>query len=340
MTYLAIDYHGQGVFKPRSYEPVAPGPDEVSIAVAFTGICGTDIKIAHGAMDHRVTAPWPIGHEMSGTIESLGRDVTDWHVGDNVTVMPLEWCGHCSACLRGHNHVCQNLVFVGIDSPGSLQQRWNVPARLLVRVPDELSLKQAALAEPTAVAVHDVRRAGVTTGDQVVIIGGGPIGILIGLVAVHEGAEVLLSEVSPFRRDIASALGLRTLDPLNEDLHATVSTWSEGKGADVAFEVSGSAPGVRALTDVLCVRGRGVVVAIHTEPTPVDLMAAFWKELDIRGARVYQRQDFESGVALLARGIVPAESFITQVVALSNLEGALEQLASGGETVKVLIDSR
>ncbi len=340
MTYLAIDYHGDGVFKPRSYEPVGPGPDEVGIAVAFTGICGTDLKIAHGEMDHRVTAPWPIGHEMSGTIGSLGRDVTGWQLGDKVTVMPLEWCGHCSACRRGHNHVCQNLVFIGIDSPGSLQQRWNVPARLLVPVPDDLSLEQAALAEPTAVAVHDVRRAGVKTGDQVVVIGGGPIGMLIGLVALHEGAEVLLSEVSPFRREIASALGLRTIDPVNEDLHATVSTWSEGKGADVAFEVSGSAPGVRALTDVLCVRGRGVVVAIHTQPTPVDLMAAFWKELDIRGARVYQRQDFESGVALLAQGVIPAESFITQIVALSNLEGAIEQLASGGETVKVLIDSR
>ena len=83
--------------------------------------------------------------------------------------------------------MCQNLVFVGIDSPGSLQQRWNVPARLLVRVPDELSLKHAALAEPTAVAVHDVRRGGVTTGDQVVVIGGGPIGILIGLVAAPRG---------------------------------------------------------------------------------------------------------------------------------------------------------
>ena len=340
MTHLAIDYHGGGVFKPRSYEATGLGPEEVGIAVAFTGICGTDIKIAHGAMDHRVTAPWPIGHEMSGTIESIGRDVTGWHLGDKVTVMPLEWCGHCSACLRGHNHVCQNLVFVGIDSPGSLQQRWNVPARLLVRIPDHLSLKHAALAEPTAVAVHDVRRGGVVGGDQVVVIGGGPIGILIGLVAVHEGAEVLLSEVSPFRREIASALGLETIDPVDDDLHATVARWSEGKGADVAFEVSGSAPGVRALTDVLSVHGRGVVVAIHTQPTPIDLMAAFWKELDIRGARVYQRQDFEDGVALLAQGVIPAESLITQVVALSDLEGALEQLASGGETVKVLIDSR
>ncbi len=340
MTHLAIDYHRDGVFKPRSYEPVAPGPDEVGIAVAFTGICGTDLKIAHGAMDHRVTAPWPIGHEMSGTIESVGRDVTGWHPGDKVTVMPLEWCGHCSACLRGHNHVCQNLVFVGIDAPGSLQQRWNVPARLLVRVPDHLSLMDAALAEPTAVAVHDVRRGGVVGGDQVVVIGGGPIGILIGLVAAHEEADVLLSEVSPFRREIASGLGLRTVDPVHDDLQATVSDWWEGKGADVAFEVSGSAPGVQALTDVLGVRGRGVVVAIHTQPTPVDLMAAFWKELDIRGARVYRRQDFESGVALLADGVIPTQSLITRVVGLADLGGALEELASGGETLKVLIDSR
>jgi 2-desacetyl-2-hydroxyethyl bacteriochlorophyllide A dehydrogenase len=340
MTHLAIDYHGGGRFLPRSYEPADPEAGQVGIAVAFTGICGTDLKIAHGAMDYRVTSPWPIGHEMSGTIEAVGADVTDWQSGDRVTVMPLDWCGDCPACRRGHSHICQNLVFVGIDAPGSLQQRWNVPARLLVRLPDELSLEQAALAEPTAVAVHDVRRGGVSAGDQVVVIGGGPIGILIALVARSAGADVLVSEVSPFRRRLAAGMGLRTIDPAVDDLPATVAKWSDRKGADVAFEVSGSTVGVQALTDVLAVRGRGVVVAIHTEPRPVDLMAAFWKELDISGARVYRREDFEEAVRLIARRIIPAETLITQVVPLSQTDRALELLASGGEVLKVMVDLR
>jgi 2-desacetyl-2-hydroxyethyl bacteriochlorophyllide A dehydrogenase len=207
-------------------------------------------------------------------------------------------------------------------------------------VPDHLSLERAALAEPTAVAVHDVRRGGVRAADQVVVIGGGPIGILIALVASHIGADVLVSEVSSFRRDLATELGLRTIDPATDDLAASVTEWSNGKGADVAFEVSGSATGVQALTDVLAVRGHGVVVAIHTEPTPVDLMAAFWKELDISGARVYQREDFEEAVALLADGVIPSESLITEIVPLSQTGRAFERVASGGDVVKVMVDSR
>jgi len=340
MTHLAFDYHGNGSFSPRLYEAIEPGPGQVSIAVAFTGICGTDLKIAHGAMDHRVTSPWPIGHEMSGIIDAIGPDVIGWQSGDKVTVMPLTSCGVCPACERGHSHVCHNLVFLGIDAPGSLQQRWTVPVGVLVRVPEGLSLERAALAEPTAVAVHDVRRGGVRAADQVVVIGGGPIGILIALVASHVGADVLVSEVSSFRRDLATEVGLRTIDPATDDLAATVTEWSGGKGADVAFEVSGSASGVRALTDVLAVRGRGVVVAIHTEPTPVDLMAAFWKELDISGARVYQREDFEEAVAILADGVIPSESLITEIVPLSQAERAFERVASGGDVVKVMVDSR
>jgi (R,R)-butanediol dehydrogenase / meso-butanediol dehydrogenase / diacetyl reductase len=340
MTHLAFDYQGDGAFRPRFYEATEPGPGQVGIAVAFTGICGTDLKIAHGAMDHRVTSPWPIGHEMSGVIEAIGPGVSGWQPGDKVTVMPLVSCGDCPACRRGHSHVCHNLVFLGIDAPGSLQQRWTVPVGLLVRVPEHLSLERAALAEPTAVAVHDVRRGGVTASDQVVVIGGGPIGILIGLVASHAGAEVLVSEVSRFRRNLATELGLRSIDPATDDLTATVAAWSNGKGADVAFEVSGSAAGIRALTDVLAVRGHGVVVAIHTEPTPVDLMAAFWKELDISGARVYQREDFEEAVALLADGVIPAESLITEMVPLSQAGRAFERAGSGGDVVKVMIDSR
>lgn len=340
MTSLAIDYHGDGRFISRSYEPHEPGRGEVRIAVAFTGICGTDLKIAHGAMDDRVTSPWPIGHEMSGVIDALGPDVAGWAPGDKVTVMPLDWCGRCPACIRGHTHVCHNLDFVGIDSPGSLQQHWIVPARLLVRIPDQLRLEHAALAEPTAVAVHDVRRGGIEPADQVVVIGGGPIGLLISLVAAHLGAEVLMSEVSTFRRTLANRIGLKTVDPAREDLTATVAEWSSGKGADVSFEVSGSQAGVRAVTDVLAVRGCAVVVAIHTKPTPIDLMAAFWKELDIKGARVYRREDFEEAVALLSEGVIPAETLVTDIVPLSDTDSAIARLASGEDIVKLLVDSR
>ena len=107
-------------------EPGSVGVGEVSIDVAYTGICGTDLHILHGAMDARVTLPAVLGHEMSGTISSVGEGVDRWSAGDRVTVMPLVWCGHCPACRAGDQHICHNLDFLGIDSPGSMQARWTV----------------------------------------------------------------------------------------------------------------------------------------------------------------------------------------------------------------------
>ena len=118
-----------------------PGPGQVRIDVAYTGICGTDLHILHGAMDHRVTMPAVIGHEMSGRIAEVGPDVADWAIGDPVTVMPLDWCGECPACQRGHSHICQRLNFLGIDSPGSMQSSWTVPSRRAGAAAADLSLR-------------------------------------------------------------------------------------------------------------------------------------------------------------------------------------------------------
>lgn len=311
----------------------------MQIAVAYTGICGTDLKIAHGAMDNRITSPWPIGHEMAGTIAAVGAGVEGWTAGDKVTVMPLDWCGTCPACLAGHSHICHNLDFVGIDSPGSMQQTWNVRADLVVRVPDDLDLRSAALVEPVAVAVHDVHRAQLVAGQHVVVIGGGPIGVLIALVARNRNADVIISEVNPFRVRFAAGLGFKVVDPGSEDLKKVVDDWTEGKGADCAFEVSGSAEGVAVLTEVLAVRGRGVIVAIHPDPRPMNLFQMFWKELDIVGTRVYQRTDFEEAIDLLRVGVIPADAIITDVMPLSEASAAITRLSSGEDVVKLLVAS-
>lgn len=339
MAQLAIDYHGSGVFKKREYEPAPPAPGEVQIAVAYTGICGTDLTISKGAMDGRVTSPWPIGHEMSGTISSIGSDVDGWAAGDRVTVMPLDWCGTCPACEAGNAHICHNLNFVGIDSPGSLQGRWNVKANWLVRLPDDLDLRKAALVEPVAVAVHDVNRAQVASGDRVAVIGGGPIGLLIAICARDRGAHVMISEVSPSRLDFAKGLGFATVNPLSQELDSVVAQWTDGAGVDIAFEVSGTVPGIKAMTDVLRRRGRGVIVGIQPQSPPVDVFAIFWKELEIIGARVYQRSDFEEAVRLVANGTIPADALISEVRSLADIEAALERLAGGENVVKLLIAS-
>jgi 2-desacetyl-2-hydroxyethyl bacteriochlorophyllide A dehydrogenase len=336
----AATYVGDQTFRIEDRDAQAPGAGEVRLDVAYVGICGTDLHIKHGAMDARVSTPAIIGHEMSGTVAAVGEGVTGWAPGDRVTVMPLDWCGQCPACRAGHQHVCQNLVFVGIDAPGAMQQSWTVPARLLVRLPQDLALAHGALAEPVAVAAHDVRRAGVHSGQRVLVVGGGPIGTLIASVATKEGAEVLVSEPDAFRRAVASGLGLETVDPTADDVAAVVEMWTAGAGADVAFEVSGSGQGLAAAIHALRVRGRLVVVAIHAQPIPVDLFRVFWRELELFGARVYERADFQRAVELLATGAIPAATLISSIEPLEHTQAAFATLEGGASMMKVLIDCR
>jgi 2-desacetyl-2-hydroxyethyl bacteriochlorophyllide A dehydrogenase len=334
---LAAEYTGDRTITVEEREPEPLRPGEVRIAVAYVGICGTDLHVFHGDMDARVTTPATIGHEMSGTIAELGPEVEGWAVGDAVTVMPLDWDGTCPACLAGNRHICQNLDFVGIDSPGALQQLWNVPASTLVRLPEGVSLRDAALVEPVAVAVHDVRRSELAPGDKAVVIGAGPIGVLIATVAAAFGAEVVVAEIDPNRRAAAEEMGLRTLDPSAVDQVAWVEEWTGGAGADVVFEVSGAAAAVLGATSLAKVRGTLVVVAIHSQPRPIDLHRLFWRELRILGARVYERRDFERAIELVAEGAIPADRLITRVVPLPEVASAFETLEAG-RAMKILVE--
>jgi (R,R)-butanediol dehydrogenase/meso-butanediol dehydrogenase/diacetyl reductase len=334
----AAVYTGAKTFTVEQRPQVAPQAEEVQLEVAYTGICGTDLHIFHGDMDARVAAPAVIGHEMSGRILHLGSGVTGWSVGDPVTVMPLVWCGACPACRAGNEHLCHRLNFIGIDSAGSMQGRWTVPTNTLVRLPEALDLRHAALVEPVAVAVHDVRRSGLSAGEKAVVVGGGPIGLLIATVARHSGADVLLVEPDPFRRHVAELGGLVTVDPTTVTVPELVEEWSAGAGAAVAFEVSGAAAGVQTAVDVLAVRGRLVLVAIHPTPRPVNLHRFFWRELTLIGARLYRRADFERAVELVSEAVLPAESLISRVVPIDQVAEAFAALESSAGVMKVLID--
>lgn len=332
-------YVGEGRIEPREVDAVAPGPDEVRIRVAYTGICGTDLHILHGHMDHRVSAPQPIGHEMSGTVESVGENVSTVQPGQSVTVMPLLWCGDCAACRAGHRHICQNLAFVGIETPGAMQELWTVPASIVVPVPASVDLAHAALIEPLAVAVHDVRRARLCAGETALVIGGGPIGQLIALVAASVGAAVIVAEPNAERRALAAAQGAHVVDPLNEDLAAVVQERTDGAGADVVFEVAGIAATALDATAHARVRGRIVMVAIHPQPVPINLHQVFWRELEILGARVYEREDFDRAVELIASGSIPATDLITDIVPLDDAALAFAALGEA-RAIKALVDVR
>ncbi|MGV8897125.1 MAG: zinc-dependent alcohol dehydrogenase [Rhodoglobus sp.] len=333
----AAAYVGNGTIATHEVNITPPGPGEVQIEVAYVGLCGTDLHILHGHMDARVRLPAVIGHEMSGSIAAVGDGVGHWRVGDHVTVMPLDWDGTCPACLAGNEHICQNLNFIGIDSTGALQRYWNVKSSVLVALPPELRLDHAALTEPVAVAVHDVRRSELASGDRAVVIGGGPIGLLIATVARSFGAEVTVIEVDANRRSAASALGFAVIDPVAQDQVAAVEDWTAGAGADVVFEVSGAARAVLGATALAKVRGTLVIVAIHPDPRPLDLQRVFWRELRILGARVYQRSDFEKAIELINDGTIPASFLITSIEPLTGVQQAFESLQSGA-AMKILVD--
>lgn len=334
----AAFYEGNEQIRIGECTPVAPGADEVQIRVSHCGICGTDLHVFHGAMDHRVTKPAVIGHEMSGVIETVGAGVSGWAAGDRVTVRPLDACGACAACKAGNSHICMKLKFIGIDRPGAMQKLWTVPAKTLHRLPDSLSLKEGALIEPIAVACHDVRLGEVAAGEFVVVLGGGPIGTLVALVARHKGARVLVSEMNPFRINMLREFGFEVVNPAETDLVALVEEQTGGAGADVVFEVTSSKAGAEMMTKLPRVRGRIVVVAIFSKPIEVDLFKFFWRELSLRGARVYEAQDFEEAIQLAASGALPLDKIITNVAPLDQLEWGLRQLEKGGEVMKVLIE--
>lgn len=331
----AAYYTGKEKFEIRDIVPPKPGPGEVAVKVAYCGICGTDLHIFHGKMDARVNPPGIIGHEMSGTVAELGEGVTGWKVGDKVVVRPLDWCGECPACRAGHSHICMKLKFMGIDSIGALQERWNVKARTLYKVPEGLSLRTAALIEPLAVACHDVRIAELKKDEFALVMGGGPIGILIALVARAAGARVLISEINPYRIDFARKAGFEVINPQEKDLAEAVNAATGGAGADVVFEVTASEYGAGIMTELARTRGRIVAVGIYSQPPKVNLHRFFWRELRLFGARLYEAEDYEKGLALAAT--LGLEPLITAVFDLDDIQKAYESLNGNATTMKTMI---
>jgi 2-desacetyl-2-hydroxyethyl bacteriochlorophyllide A dehydrogenase len=310
--------------------------DEALLRVRRVGICGTDLHIFQGHLDHRVPPGGTIGHETLAEIAEAPA-ACGLRPGERVVVEPLKTCGSCRACGMGAAYLCYRLRVLGVEEPGGMQEYWTVPVTRLLRVPATLGDDEAALVEPLAVATHDVRRAEVKPGDAVLVFGGGPIGALIAMVARHRGARVVVSEVNPFRIEILRKLSIDVVDPA-QDLEAFVHAWTGGDGADVVFEVTGNPLAVRAMTDMVRVWGTISMVAIHGEPVPVDLYRFFARELTMHGSRLYARQDWEEAIGLAGSGAVTLATLVTHRIPLDSLQAGMEEALRGGPVMKVLVD--
>lgn len=335
----AARYAGKKHIEIVECNPRAPRADEVQIQVAYGGICGTDLHVFRGSMDHRVTMPQIMGHEIAGTIAAVGDKVQGFAVGDRVAVMPLD----ARACPQDQQtsdawYVCDGLKVLGLDTDGGFQNYWTVPADTVHKLPDAVSLQHGALLEPLAVACHAVRRANIVSGESVVVMGGGPIGTLVALVARAMGGDVVVAEVNPYRINRLQAhLGFEVMNPLETDLKAAIFQKTGGKGCDAVFEVTGNAKSAAMMTELPRVQGRIMITGIFAEAPQVDLFRVFWREIMLIPTRLYNHQDFAQGIDLVASGKVNLDPVITDIRPLDELASSLDELDRGANALKVLL---
>jgi (R,R)-butanediol dehydrogenase/meso-butanediol dehydrogenase/diacetyl reductase len=332
-------------------EPTAPDAGEVVVRVATCGICGTDLHeyttgpIVTPVEPHPLTGaqnPQILGHEFAGEVVTTGAGVTRVAEGDRVAIMPLAYCGRCAYCRRGFQHLCERMGCVGLSHAwGGMAALATVSEYQVVRLPEELTYRQGALIEPTAVAAYGVERAGIGPGDSVLVTGAGPIGALAALCARAAGASaVYVSEPSPARRVRAEALGIATvLDPTAVDVPALLHERTDGLGVDVALECSGHPGGFETAVRSLRRRGTLAQTGLFVGEASVEPMLWALNDLTIVGTWCYWVYGFDRIAAQIAAGDLPVERVVTSTATLDGAPDAFARLASGtADEIKVLVD--
>jgi (R,R)-butanediol dehydrogenase / meso-butanediol dehydrogenase / diacetyl reductase len=332
----ALVYEGPDTLEIWSCAVPEPSEGEALIRVRYVGICGTDLHLWAGEMT-AARPPVVVGHEVVGEVvrDTTGRLAP----GTRVAVEPLRTCGACRACQDGFSHVCRNLRVMGVHADGGAAEFELVPADRLHPLPDHLSWEDAALTEPTSVAVHMTRRAGIQLGDTVLVLGGGPIGFLVASVARAAGAaRVMVSEVSPARLEILRRAGIETIDAASADPVEAVRGVTGGEGADVVVEAVGHPATVAQMVPAARVRGTVLVGGIGGAPPAVDLSQVVFKELSLVGSRVYESRDMATAVGLLGSGAIEVAGLVTRTVPLRDaITGGFARLRDSRDEMKVLL---
>lgn len=318
-----------------------PDPDcpagSVIVDVEYGGICGSDLHyVSHGASGLSLLAhPMILGHEVAGRISVLGEGVQGFGIGDAVTVHPAVYCRECSYCLAGRTNLCPQVTYFGSaahqpHTDGAFVSRKAVPAKQLLRLPDGVSTRRAAVAEPLAVAIHAVSRAGSLDGKDVLVNGAGPIGALVVAAARRAGAATIIaSDLSETSLAIAKRMGA--------DDVVLVGSGAVLPEVDVAFEASGAA---RALGGVLAaVRRGGTVVQVGNLPAgavTAELAALVFREIDYRGTFRFT-DEMDDALAYLADGL-DVEPLLTHTFDAADLTEAFAVAADRGTgSSKVLL---
>jgi (R,R)-butanediol dehydrogenase/meso-butanediol dehydrogenase/diacetyl reductase len=334
----SLVYEGENKLAIKDRDVPKIGDGEALIRVSYTGICGTDILVWHGGLQ-RVNPPVTLGHEFSGVIEQINNQDSEYKVGDRVVVEPLLTCKKCLACRTGHYNACTSLKLIGIDTDGAMAKYVKVPEEKLFRLKPTTLMEDASFVEPLAVGVHMVEQSKLCKGETALVIGGGPIGLITASVAKLTGAQVYISEINPYRIEKAQELGFSTINPKEESLEKKIKSVTDGEGAAVTFEVTGTAAGAADMTEVTCTQGRIVIAGLPKKPPVVDLYKIVAKELKVIGSRVYTNKDYSKALYLIESGQFTPKDLITGVIELDEaIAKGFESVVRGDPAMKILID--
>lgn len=314
--------------------------DHVLLRMKRVGVCGSDIHVFHGK--HPYT-PYPVvqGHEVSGEVAKVGKNVKGVLVGQKATFMPQVTCGSCYPCTHGQYHICDNLKVMGFQTTGAASDYFALPARNLIVLPDNVDYDMGAMVEPIAVAVHAVRRLGSVAGKKILVLGAGPIGNLVAQTAKGFGAAaVMITDVSGYRLSVAAQCGIdRCVNTIEEDLEKAVAEFFGPCKPDGILECVGleltmdqAIRNARKGTDI-------IVVGVFGEKGKVDLGLVQDRELRLIGTLMYQESDYRGALELLSLQKVRLGKLISRHFPASEYAEAYRFIErEGDKSMKIMID--
>lgn len=329
-----------GVVELETRQVPSPGVGQVLIQVDYCGICGSDVHLLHQGWGRPGLVA---GHEVAGRVVALGPDTSRWRPGDQVVVGPAPRCGRCRRCLEGQPSQCENRSTEFAEGANGAFAGFTVaPESALLALPEGLSPRVAALAEPLAVALHGITRAGVLPEDRVMIFGAGPIGVLSLAVLAQRGhRDVTVVEPNPGRARLAREVGASSvLDPSElQSFDRFAPQEIADRSAHVVLECSGQKAAMEAGLEQLAKGGTLCLVGAGVDHPTFDPNRILLNELTIRGSFVYDADGFQRALELLATGLLPTHLLIEPAdIPLSGLNRALAGLAGGSIAGKVMVD--
>lgn len=318
-------------------EPDPVGVDDVRVEVSYVGICGSDLHYLESP--ELGPAGTVMGHELSGVVVECGAGVRDFAIGDRVTVNPFAFCGECRPCREGLPNLCTRRPETrlgGLHRQGALATSLVVPASSAFALPDGLSDKHAALAEPLAVGAHAVALSGSPADAPVAVLGGGPIGVMTCLALAGAGFDrVVCVELNAGRRAQLATYGITAVS--GEDAETAVPKLL-GDDPVTVFDCTGHPSGLTSALDLLGYTGQVILVGYSVEPAPIPTYRVVAGEISIKGAAIYTHEDFSRAIEQLAAGRFPSDDVITSVRGFADAQDVFEDLMSGqSRQMKVLL---